>query len=175
MSGNTTQAMQDALQAAVSRMSDSNGGGKSPVADPIGLIMSVLPKLLENKEEREDIVEKLEGMEKETFSPLQEQMHGMRKQLHRVFKLLQLVVEEQRQMREQQTAVGNAVLHLAEQMARIQIVDALPYGDDDDDDDGDDLLADADIYEDLPSAIAVETTRPSGKRTKRARPRRRRE
>jgi hypothetical protein len=171
MSGNTTQAMQDALQAAVSRMSDTNGGAKSAGADPIGLIMSVLPKLLENKEEREDIVEKLEGMEKETFSPLQEQMHGMRKQLHRVFKLQQLLVEELRQMREQQTAVGNAVLHLAEQMARIQIVDELPYDDDGDDD----MLADGDIYEDLPSAIAVETTRPSGKRTKRPRPRRRRE
>ncbi len=125
MSTDTTKAMEEALQAAVAKMTKSDGGA-SPMADPVGLLMSVLPRLLASNEEREDLVEKFDNLEKDTLAPLQEQIRGLRKQVHRVFKMQEDLVEDLRALREQQTAVGNAVLHLAEHMARVQIVDDAP-------------------------------------------------
>lgn len=193
MSTDTTKAMEDALQAAVARMSgggsngDASGTTGGMPMEPMGLLMALLPKLLENNDEREDLAEKLDELEKEKFGPLQEQIRGARKQIHRVFKVQELCLAELREMREQQTAIGNAVLHLARQMARVEIMDDISddsrasYDDDDDDDydddDDDELLADADVYDDLSSAIAAERkSRPQPNVTqpkKRSRPRRR--
>jgi len=138
VSTDTTKAMEEALQAAVARMSQGDKGPGAMPTDPIGLIMTLLPKLLSNDEEREDLVEKLEGLEKESFAPLQEQIRGMRKQLHRVAKVQEEILEALRELREahadvreQQTAVGNAVLHLAEQMARVEILADEPEDPDD--------------------------------------------
>jgi hypothetical protein len=117
-----TKAMEEALQSAVARPSKQDGGNNGG-ANPLSLLMAVLPKLLSNDEDREDIVEKLEGLEKETLVPLQEQIHGLRKQVQRVTKFQAAIIEELRELRDQQTAVGNAVLHLAQQMARVGIVD----------------------------------------------------
>jgi hypothetical protein len=119
-----TKAMEEALQMAVAHMArQQDGGGGNGASNPLHLLAAVLPKLLSNDEEREDLVEKLEGLEKETFGPLQEQILGLRKQVHRVGKLQEAIIAELQELREQQTAVGNAVLHLAEQMSRIGIVD----------------------------------------------------
>lgn len=177
MSADTSKAMEDALQAAVARMSNGSNGeaptgpGGLPM-EPFGLLMALLPKLLENNEEREDLAEKLDGLEKDKFEPLHEQIRGARKQIHRVFKQQERILEELQEMREQQTAVGNAVLHLAEQMARVEIVDDAMDSEDDDDD-----IEDSDVYDDLSSAIAADrrgrTQPPSSQRRKRQRPRRR--
>jgi DNA repair exonuclease SbcCD ATPase subunit len=170
VSTDTTKAMEEALQAAVARMTKSEGGGAGAGTDPMGLLMSLLPRLLASNEEREDLVEKLEGLEKESFAPLQEQIRGLRKQVHRVSKMQEELLEELRELREQQTAVGSAVLHLAEQMARVQIVDDVP--DDGYDDPYDDVL-----LRRKPSDVVGETGRiksagdPSQRR-KRPRPRR---
>lgn len=123
MSTDTTKAMEEALQAAVTRMTHGDKAPSATPTDPIGLLMALLPKLLSNDEERGDLVEKLEGFEKETMVPLQEQVKGMRKQLHRLARAQDEVLEALRELREQQTAVGNAVLHLADQMARIELLD----------------------------------------------------
>jgi hypothetical protein len=128
--------MQDALQDAVARMAKQDGGGGGNGApNPMSVLLAVLPKLLANNEERDELVEKLEDLEKGTFSPLQEQVQGLRKQIHRVFKIQQEIVDELRSLREQQTAVGNAVLHLAQQLARVEIVDDLPDDSDEEYDD----------------------------------------
>jgi superfamily II RNA helicase len=119
--------MEEALQSAIARMSkqeSSNGG-----ANPLNLLMAILPKLLANNEEREDLVEKIEGLEKDSLAPLQEQIHGLRKQVHRAMKMQAAIIEELRELRDQQTAVGNAVLHLAQQMSRVGIVEG-SYEDD---------------------------------------------
>lgn len=117
-----TKAMEEALQSAVARMSKQDGGANGG-ANPLNLLVAILPKLLNNDQEREDLVEKLEGLEKDSLVPLQEQIHGLRKQVHRVTKLQAAIIEELREMREQQSAVGNAVLHLAQQMSRVGIVE----------------------------------------------------
>jgi hypothetical protein len=168
VSTDTTKAMEEALQAAVARMAKPDGGGPAPTADPMGLLMAVLPRLLASNEEREDLAEKLEGLEKDAFVPLQEQLRGLRKQVHRVSKMQEELLGELRELREQQTAVGSAVLHLAEQMARVQIIDDGP-------DDGYDLVDDAPpAYN--PFSVAAETGRGNppgpGSRRKRPRPRR---
>jgi uncharacterized coiled-coil protein SlyX len=127
-----TKAMEEALQMAVAHMARQQDGGGNGATNPLNLLAAVLPKLLANDEEREDLVEKLEGLEKETFAPLQEQILGLRKQVHRVGKLQEAIIAELQELREQQTAVGNAVLHLAEQMSRVGIVED-QLGDDYDD------------------------------------------
>ena len=176
MSNERTKAMEEALQAAVSRMNKSDGGASGMAADPIGMLMTLLPKLLENNDEREDLVEKLDGLEKETFHELKEQLRGLRKQVHRLFKAQQEALEELRDLREQQTAVGQAVLHLAEQMSRLDIVDDIGDEPEEEDFEDEDLLDDPDVYQDLSSAIAADRGRPkttTTQRRKRQRPRRR--
>jgi hypothetical protein len=163
-----TKAMEEALQAAVAKMNRGGTNGAAPpplAADPLSLLMAVLPKLLESREPREDIVEKLEGIQSEELGPLREQVRLMRVQLHRLRKAQEETTEILHQLREQQNAVGEAVLHLANQMARFEIVE--------DEDDVDDEL---DIYERPapPPRSAAPTTRRSVSspktRTKNSRP-----
>jgi hypothetical protein len=174
VSTDTTKAMEEALQAAVARMAKSEAGGASPPVDPMGLLMALLPRLLASNEEREDLAEKFEGLEKDALAPLQEEVRGLRKQVHRVFKMQGEIVEELRGLREQQTAVGSAVLHLAEQMARVQIVDDLS---EDPDDGYNEPIEDARVRRSPTPVAAAETGRskPTGgqfQARKRPRPRR---
>jgi hypothetical protein len=120
---NDTKAMEEALQSAVARMSKQDSSNGNGAANPLNLLMAILPKLLANDTQREDLIEKIEGLEKDSLVPLQEQIHGLRKQVHRVTKLQAAIIEELREMREQQSAIGNAVLHLAKQMSRVGIVE----------------------------------------------------
>lgn len=117
-----TKAMEEALQLAVARMSKQDGNGNG-AANPMSMLAAILPKLLANDVDREDLVEKLEGLEKDSLGPLQEHVIGLRKQVQRVAKTQATILEELAALREQQTAIGNAVLHLAQQMARVGIID----------------------------------------------------
>jgi hypothetical protein len=129
-----TKAMEDALQAAVAKMNRSASNGAAPAAaDPLSLLMTLLPKLLENRESPDEIVEKLEGLQSEELAPLREQVRLVRVQLHRVRKSQQDTLEALHQLREQQAAVGEAVLHLAKQMSRLEIFEGADDVDDDDD------------------------------------------
>lgn len=125
MSGNT-KAMEEALQAAVTRMNKPAGGGGSGLTDPLGVIAAVLPKLLENRGEREDIGEKIDGLRTEDIAPLREQMQLVRKKLHRLGKAQEEMMGALDQLRAQQTAIGDAVLELVQQMARVEILDGVP-------------------------------------------------
>ena len=62
MDTDTTKAMQEALEAAVTRMNGhgSNGLGESKGFSPdmMGVVMSVLSKLLQGSESSEELVEK---------------------------------------------------------------------------------------------------------------------
>jgi hypothetical protein len=128
MNTDRNKVMQEALQAAVMRMNGSGSGGQpmgsdsAMPADPISMLMTFLPKLLQsnesNEEEREELNEKLEALKNEDIRTL-------RKQLHRVMKLQEQMLGELQHIREQQSAVGDAVLHLAEQMTRIEIISDL--------------------------------------------------
>jgi hypothetical protein len=143
----STKAMEEALQAAVKRMNAQNGhsgnggngsnGVNAPEAtgmmngavEPMGMLMSFLPKLLQNNDGRDEVLEKLEGLQKEEMAPMREQVLLLRKQLHRVLKTQELMLVEFRELRKQQTAVSHAVLDLAAQMARVEIVNELPEED----------------------------------------------
>ena len=78
MDTETTRQMQDALQAAVTRMNGngSNGSGESKGFSPdmMGVVMSVLGKLLQGSESSEELVEKLDAMQKGDITALREQV-----------------------------------------------------------------------------------------------------
>ncbi|MBN1612074.1 MAG: hypothetical protein JW940_35915 [Polyangiaceae bacterium] len=133
-----TKAMEEALQAAVARMNRSGTDSGAPT-DPISLLMSLIPRLLEHNQERDDVLEKLEGLTNDGLAPLREQLLAMRKQLHLLRKSHREMLEQLRQVQEQEAATGKAVLHLARQMARVEIIEEMP------DDDGLDLDDDEDL------------------------------
>jgi hypothetical protein len=124
--GSNTKVMEEALQAAVSRMNNPDGarsGGGGGGTDPLGVVAAVLPKLLENRGEREDIAEQLEGMRNEELAPMRDQIKVIRARIHHLAKSQDTVLAALEQLREQQTAIGDAVLSLARQLARIEILD----------------------------------------------------
>jgi len=134
MSEADKQAMEDALQAAVTKMHSGGGngvnGGGPGLADPISLVMSLLPRLLQNKEAQEDVAEKIDGLRTEDMAAITEQIRLMRRQLHRVHKTQQMMCkqlammhEQQGELQEQQTACGEVTLHLVQQMARLEVVE----------------------------------------------------
>ena len=119
-----TKAMEEALQAAVSRMNRSEtNGGSVPHTDPIGLMAAILPKLLDNKGVRDAMLEKIEGLHTDDLLPLREELRLARKQIHRLHKAQDEMMAILRQLSEQQAAVGDTVLHIANQMARIEFVE----------------------------------------------------
>lgn len=123
MSGDT-KAMEEALQAAVAKMNRPSNGGSTTTSDMLSALLAVLPKLLENnRDDREDIAEKLDGLQTEEFAPMREQLRHLRMQLHRVRKTQDEVLSAVEAMRAQQTAIGEAVLQLARQMSRIELLD----------------------------------------------------
>ena len=125
MSTDSTKAMEEALQAAAQRL-NGNGGGREG-HDPLGLLATVLPKLFaRDEEERDEVLEKLDGVQREDLAPLREEVLHLRKAVHRALKLQEATLAEVRELAAQQRAVVNAVLELARSMARVQIVEDLP-------------------------------------------------
>jgi len=123
------KAMEEALQAAVSRMNrpEMPGAQSAPALDPIGLLAAIVPKFLENRGEREAILEKIDekiaAFHTDDLMPMREELRQARQQIHRLRKTQIEMMAILQQLSEQQTAVGDAVLDLAKQMARIQIVE----------------------------------------------------
>jgi hypothetical protein len=128
MSSNN-KAMEEALQVAVSRMNRSENGGAPAPTDPIGLLAAVLPKLIESRGERDAIIAKIDGLESENLSPLREELRLARKQIHRLHRAQEEMMAILQQLSEQQNAIGEAVLDLAKQMARIEFVEPMPEPD----------------------------------------------
>lgn len=131
MSADTTQMMQDALQAAVTRMNGHNGSTESRGIPPdtFGTLMSFVPKLLQNNEAGGQMLDKLDALQKGDLTSLRGDVQILRKQCFRVFKSQEQLLSKLGELEQQQAAIGHAVLELANQLARITFVD-----DDKDDD-----------------------------------------
>ena len=136
MESDTTKAMQEALQAAVTRMNHSPGAGESRPSpmETLAPLLSMLPALLQNKDSGEEVTEKLEELRKNELAALQEQVRVLRKQCTHVMKAQEQMLVRLRDLQRQQAAAGDAVLELAQQLARIRFVGGLPEGEDDDGD-----------------------------------------
>jgi hypothetical protein len=119
VSTENTKAMQEALQAAVKHM--NNGGGAAPT-DPMGMLMTILPRLLPNGEEGEELSEKMEAVRKDVTG-VRAEVRVLRKEIFRVFKMQEQLLAELGELQKQQLAVSQAVLDLAGQMARIEIIE----------------------------------------------------
>jgi hypothetical protein len=128
--------MQEALQQAVTRMNGngSNGGAESKMfsADMMGVVMSVVSKLLQGSESSEELVEKIDALQKGDLAGLREQVQVLRKQCFRILKSQEQLFLKVEDIQREQTNVARAVLDLAHHMARITFIDDASGGDDDD-------------------------------------------
>jgi hypothetical protein len=133
----TTKAMQEALEAAVTRMNGngSNGLGESKGFSPdmMGVVMSVLSKLLQGSESSEELVDKLDALQKGDLTSLREQVQILRKQCFRMLKSQEQLFLKVEEIQREQNNVARAVLDLAHHMARITFIDDATEIDDDDD------------------------------------------
>jgi len=144
METDTTKAMQDALQAAVTRMNHNGSNGVGDVAksfspDMMGVLMSVVSKLLQGSESSEELVEKLDALQKGDLASLREQVQILRKQCFRMLKSQEQLFLKIEEIQREQNNVARAVLDLAHHMARITFIDDAPGVDDD----GDRMMSDA--------------------------------
>jgi len=132
----TTKAMQEALEAAVTRMNGngSHGPGESKGLSPdmMGVVMSVLSKLLQGSESSEELVEKLDALQKGDLTSLREQVQILRKQCFRLLKSQEQLFLKVEEIQREQNNVARAVLDLAHHMARITFIDDATEMDDDD-------------------------------------------
>jgi hypothetical protein len=124
VSADNTKAMQEALNAAVKQLNNGSGAVRPPMpADPMGMLMTLLPRLLPGQDtDSEELGEKVEGVQKDVAG-VRADVQVLRKQVHRVFKMQEQVLAELAELQKQQLAVSQAILDLAGQMARIEILE----------------------------------------------------
>jgi len=124
--------MQDALQAAVARINNGAGEVKQPIAPAMfGMLMTIVPKLLQGSQSSEELVEKLDALQKGDLTSLREQVQILRKQCYRLLKSHERLMTKVEEIQMQQAPMGRAVLDLAHHMSRITFIDDVPGGDDD--------------------------------------------
>ena len=132
MTTDTTKAMQEALQSAVARMNTGSGAAeqKPPFSmDMMGMLMTVIPKLLQGSESTTEMVEKIETQQGDLTS-LREQVQILRKQCYRLMKSEEQLLLKVDEIVKEQVTIGRAVLDLAQHMARITVIDEAPVEDD---------------------------------------------
>jgi hypothetical protein len=123
--------MQEALQAAVARINNSSAEVRPPAApDMFGMMMTVLPKLLQGSQSSEELVEKLDALQKGDLTVLREQVQILRKQCYRLLKSHERLLTKVEDIQMQQASSGRAVLDLAHHMSRITFIDDVPGGED---------------------------------------------
>ena len=128
----TSQVMQEALQAAIARMNNGNGSEhKSSTGDIISAFMPLLPKLLQSSGSGDEMLERLDSMQRADLTPLREQVQILRKQCYRMLKSQEQLLAKVHEIQRQQVAASGAVLDLAQQMARITFVEDSSAGEDD--------------------------------------------
>jgi hypothetical protein len=124
--------MQEALQAAVARVNNGTADSRPPIApDMFGMLMTIVPKLLQGSQSSEELVEKLDTLQKGDLTTLREQVQILRKQCYRLLKSHERLLAKVEEIQIQQASIGRAVLDLAHHMSRITFIDDVPMGDDD--------------------------------------------
>ena len=127
-----TKAMQEALQAAVARINNGSADAKPPIPpDMFGMLMTIVPKLLQGSQSSEELVEKLDALQKGDLTTLRDQVQILRKQCYRLLKSHERLLAKTEEIQIQQASIGRAVLDLANHMSRITFLDDVPGGDDD--------------------------------------------
>ena len=127
-----TKAMQEALQAAVARINNGSTDTKPPIApDMFGMLMTIVPKLLQGSQSSEELVAKLDSLQKGDLTILREQVQILRKQCYRLLKSHERLLAKTEEIQIQQASIGRAVLDLAHHMSRITFIDDMPAGDQD--------------------------------------------
>lgn len=129
----TSKVMQEALQSAIARMNNGNGSSehRPNPGDLLTAFMPLLPKLLQNSGSSEEMVEKIDSLQKTDIAPLREQVLILRKQCYRMLKSQEQVLAKVHEIQRQQVAAAGAVLELAQQMARITLIEDTSAGEDD--------------------------------------------
>jgi hypothetical protein len=129
----TSKAMQEALQSAVTRMNNGSNTSepKGMPTDMMGVLMSIVPKLLQGSESSEELVEKLDALQKGDISSMKEQLQLLRKQCFRMGKAQEQLMKKIEEIQREQGSVARAVLDLAHHMSRITVIDDAPPDDDD--------------------------------------------
>lgn len=123
MSNDSTKAMQDALQTAVARMNAGSAGEpKINLMEAVGPLVAMLPRLLQNAG-GDEVLDRLENLQKGDLTVLREQVQILRKQCYRMLKSQEQLLEKVHEIQRQQVAAAGAVLDLAQQMARITLLD----------------------------------------------------
>jgi chromosome segregation ATPase len=143
MKEDTAKAMQEALQAAVSRMRGGDAATApptTPLSDLIGGVVSSLPKLLQNNEANEELIEKLdekiESLHKGDITDLRAEMVILRKQCQRLVdgqeETWRVLQDIRRQQRAANLAIAQHLEAITQHLARMTIIDNLPLdvGDD---------------------------------------------
>ncbi len=123
-SGNS-RAMEEALQAAVSRMNGTPPVLPAPQAtsmpnDPMSLFASVLPKLLERGSEtdvdEDRLTDAIEQLRTDDLKPLREQLEAQTASIERILRSQKMLL---RRLRE----VDEMVTLLAKQLSRIELLE----------------------------------------------------
>ena len=132
MDAESTRAMQEALQAAVQRMNSGGGSdGRPPVADLISAAITILPKLLQHFGSGEELLHRLDSLRTSDLAALREDVQAVRKQNQRLLKFQEETLVKIHEIQRQQVAAAGAVLDLAQQMARINFLEASTDDEDD--------------------------------------------
>jgi hypothetical protein len=123
MSGANTKAMEEALEAAVARMGKpAEPPRPAASSEPLAMLAAILPKLIESHGER-SAAQKIDSLREEDLQPLRDQMRTVRRRLHQITKTQAEILGAVESLRQQQTVIGDAVLELVNQMARVRIVE----------------------------------------------------
>jgi hypothetical protein len=117
-----TRAMEEALQAAVSRMNGSSSlpppapaSGPIPM-DPMSLLLSVLPKLLARDSDEEGLSEKFDELKNEELPSLREALAQQTERIAHIHKAQRVLLREVRQL-------SSVINTLALQLERIELLD----------------------------------------------------
>jgi hypothetical protein len=123
--------MQEALQAAVTRMNNGNGSSEPKIGpmDTMGALMTIVPKLLQGSESSGEMVERLDALQKGDLTSLRGQVQILRKQCYRMLKSQEQLLEKVHEIQKEQTTVARAVLDLAHHMSRITFIEDPPADD----------------------------------------------
>lgn len=119
----TTKAMQEALEAAVARMNSASPDQRPPGPDLMSTLMALAPRLLQSTGNGQEMLERLETLRKGEIAGIREQVQILRKQCFRMLKFQEQLLVKVHEIQRQQVAAAGAVLDLAQQMARLTIVE----------------------------------------------------